>query len=90
LLPQSQDIPPPYPLKAGPTASPTADPQEGAVAIVGYKVRITRDELVVYETEAAWPDDESPNYYLNLVIEAWEEEQAETPLGTYVITYEKI
>lgn len=60
------------------------------MAIVGYRVRITCDDQVVYETEAAWPEEDSPSCYLNEVIEAWEAEQAETPLGTYVITYETI
>lgn len=60
------------------------------MAIVGYMVRIKCDDVVVYETEAAWPEDDSPNPHLNDVIEAWEAERAETPLGTYVITYEKI
>ncbi|UHD47409.1 hypothetical protein LUX29_09660 [Aureimonas altamirensis] len=66
------------------------DIRRGTLAIVGYRVRITCDDQVVCDTEAAWPEEDSPNPHLNDVMEAWEADQAETPLGTYVITYEKI
>ena len=78
------------PLKQPTPAAIPLTATEVGVAIVGFKVSISKGGHIVHEVRKALEETENPNRYLNEVMEAWEAEQLELPQGTYVITFEQI
>lgn len=45
------------------------------MAIAWHRVTIKQNDKIVREVTVPWPDDESPNPYLNDVMQRWEAEQ---------------
>ncbi|WP_157070221.1 hypothetical protein [Aureimonas frigidaquae] len=56
-----------------PAAIPLTATEVG-VAIVGFKVSISKGGHVLHEVEEAWEETENPNRYMNEVMEAREAE----------------